>query len=242
MQLANAGIWEALRSMIRCVFNHLRSQNAPPAADVWRSEVWAYEKHVKAASPWFSRARGHSQFKVPPVTLNDSHSSPSPRRLASKLRVEAVDSCRFIFIFFFPSGDLEQPWFSSSETMPMKLESNVRGCWSCRQARFVRRSARLLCRCHPAAHPLLLCLHLALWYRPVGARPLSKHRELSSVIVFLCLHDWCSALCLSHVLQHLRKKITVCAVLHGTVSDSLILNREKLVILFYLIVFFLPYS
>lgn len=54
------------------------------------------------------------------------------------------------------------------ETMLMKLESNERGCWSCRQARFVRRSARLLCRRHPAAHPLLLCLHLARWHRPVG--------------------------------------------------------------------------
>lgn len=64
------------------------------------------------------------------------------------------------------------------ETMLMKLESNERGCWSCRQARFVRRSARLLCRCHPAVHPLLLCLHLAFRYRPVGSGPPSKPPQL----------------------------------------------------------------
>lgn len=34
------------------------------------SEVGVYEELVKAASLWFSQARGHSQFKVPPVTLN----------------------------------------------------------------------------------------------------------------------------------------------------------------------------
>lgn len=67
--------------------------------------------------------------------------------------------------------------------MLMKLESNERGCWSCPQARFVRRSARLLYRCHPAAHPLLLCLHLALSFWPVGAHPLLKHRLLRSAIV-----------------------------------------------------------
>lgn len=36
-----------------------------------------------------------------------------------------------------------------------------------------------MCRCHP----LLLCLHLALWYRPVGARPFLKLRGFNSVIV-----------------------------------------------------------
>lgn len=35
------------------------------------SEVGVNEEHVKAASLWFSQARGHSQFQVPPVTPND---------------------------------------------------------------------------------------------------------------------------------------------------------------------------
>lgn len=75
------------------------------------------------------------------------------------------------------------------KTMPMKLESNEQGCWSCRKARFVRRSAGLLCRCHPAAGSLLLCLHLALWYRLVGARPLSKHRRFQLCCLVL-IYSW----------------------------------------------------
>lgn len=33
--------------------------------------VHSSEGHAKAASPWFSQARGHSQFNVLAVTLND---------------------------------------------------------------------------------------------------------------------------------------------------------------------------
>lgn len=111
-----------------------------------------------------------------------SESSP-PRRPDT---LNAFGGFLFVFLFFKPAS-LSLAWVCACETMLMKLESNERGCWSCRQARFVRRSARLLCRCHPAARSLLLCLHLALWYRAVGARRLSKHRGFSALsLCYMC--------------------------------------------------------
>lgn len=79
------------------------------------------------------------------------------------------------------------------ETMRMKLESDERGCWSGRGARFVWRSAGLVCRRRPPAASLLLCLHLVLWYRPVGAGPLSQLRVGAPL---LCLAVTPAALCL----------------------------------------------
>ena len=49
-------------------------------------------------------------------------------------------------------------WHNGVCEIMQKLASNERGCWTCWQARFVRRSTSLLRRCHSAARPLLLCL------------------------------------------------------------------------------------
>ena len=151
--------------------------------------VHSSEGHAKAPSPWFSQARGHSQFNVLAVT------EWLARRVCFVLKRKTVfdfyiHRCTYMYIcierdfFWEPVTESSPIWLC--KTMPMKLESNERGCWSCRKARFVCRSARLLCRRHPAARALLLCFHLAVWYRPVGARRLPEHRMFSSVIVSDC--------------------------------------------------------
>lgn len=82
-----------------------------------RLGVGGYEAHMKAASPWFSQARGHSQFKVPPVTLNDSHVSS---RLVHSLR--SSGSKRWIRFSFVSAAALGSP-----------ESSCVKRCrWSCK--------------------------------------------------------------------------------------------------------------
>lgn len=54
----------------------------------------SYEEPLKAASLGFSQARGHSQFKVPPVTLKDSPVARLPRLVR---HIQSFGSKRWIF-------------------------------------------------------------------------------------------------------------------------------------------------
>lgn len=128
------------------------------------------EEHLKAASLWLNQ---------------DMHIfTPPPPSVTGWIVVASVELQLF-------AASACAGW--ARETMRMKLESDERGCWSGRGARFVWRSAGLVCRRRPPAASLLLCLHLVLWYRPVGAGPLSQLRVGAPL---LCLAVTPAALCL----------------------------------------------